>query len=303
MMPSPATEDTPGLAFKFKSTDSGATMATSARGFDSKGRSVHARWKPDPAAHTDTRGVIIMTQPMRDTSAETLRFSHGDTALGTIIVAESVRGVTALFIGDDRMKLLRDLKDAFPSAEAVFDPAGLRPTIAGAVALVNAPHRGTDLQLDLRGSDIEVAVWNALQRTYLWRYCQRPADGRVSAGGGCRLRGEPYRRRRPLSSRRESRWLDFRVPLGRASQAPADQHGRSGAMELDLRMSRATDSAARAGSAITIEARVESVDWVNVHADLDAQGWAIAPKLLSGAEADFLSGLYHQEHCFRSRII
>jgi len=74
-------------------------------------------------------------------------------------------------------------------------------------------------------------------------------------------------------------------------------------MELDLRMSRATDSAARAGSAITIEARVESVDWVNVHADLDAQGWAIAPKLLSGAEADFLSGLYHQEHCFRSRII
>ena len=69
-----------------------------------------------------------MTQPMRDTSAETLRFSHGDTALGTIIVAESVRGVTALFIGDDRMKLLRDLKDAFPSAEAVFDPAGLRPT-------------------------------------------------------------------------------------------------------------------------------------------------------------------------------
>jgi AraC family transcriptional regulator of adaptative response/methylated-DNA-[protein]-cysteine methyltransferase len=105
-----------------------------------------------------------MTQPMRDTSAETLRFSHGDTALGTIIVAESVRGVTALFIGDDRMKLLRDLKDAFPSAEAVFDPAGLRPTIAGAVALVNAPHRGTDLQLDLRGSDIQVAVWNALQR-------------------------------------------------------------------------------------------------------------------------------------------
>lgn len=74
-------------------------------------------------------------------------------------------------------------------------------------------------------------------------------------------------------------------------------------MELDLRMSRVTDSAARAGSAITIEARVESADWVNVHAGLDAQGWAIAPKLLSGADADFLSGLYHQEHCFRSRII
>ena len=43
-----------------------------------------------------------------------LRFAYGDTTLGTILVATSARGVAALFIGDDRTKLLRDLKDIFP---------------------------------------------------------------------------------------------------------------------------------------------------------------------------------------------
>ncbi len=94
---------------------------------------------------------------------ETLRFGYGDTALGTIVVANSKRGTTALFIGEDRAKLLRDLKDAFPEAELVLDQRGLAQTIAKAVALVDAPRTPTDLALDLCGSPVEVAVWRALQ--------------------------------------------------------------------------------------------------------------------------------------------
>ena len=94
---------------------------------------------------------------------ETLRFGYGNTALGTIVVAESTRGIVALFIGDDRAKLLRDMKDTFPEAAFVLDQTGLAQTVAKAVALVDAPHLGTDLMLDLRGSPVEVAVWKALQ--------------------------------------------------------------------------------------------------------------------------------------------
>jgi AraC family transcriptional regulator of adaptative response/methylated-DNA-[protein]-cysteine methyltransferase len=105
-----------------------------------------------------------MTPQISDTPApETLRFGYGDTILGTIVVAESARGVVALFIGDDRAKLLRDLQDAFPGTAFVLDEAGLAPTIAKAVALVEAPHRGTDLPLDLHGSPVEMAVWDALR--------------------------------------------------------------------------------------------------------------------------------------------
>src|SRR5215469_15084518 len=53
----------------------------------------------------------------------------------------------------------------------------------------------------------------------------------------------------------------------------------------------------------TIQERVGAVDWNQVHADLDGQGWAIVPRLLTEAEADAIAALYKQEHGFRSRII
>lgn len=95
--------------------------------------------------------------------AETLRFGYGETALGTLLAAESDRGVAAIFLGDDRAKLLRDLKVAFPGTELVADAVRLSATVAQAVALVDGPHQGTDLPLDLRGSALELAVWEALR--------------------------------------------------------------------------------------------------------------------------------------------
>jgi AraC family transcriptional regulator of adaptative response/methylated-DNA-[protein]-cysteine methyltransferase len=110
------------------------------------------------------RNSSVMTMPILDTTEpETLRFGYGDTTLGAIVVAESLRGVVALFIGDDRAKLLLDLKHAFPGVKLVLDQAGLAQSVAKAVALVDAPHLGTDLPLDLRGSPVELAVWHALQ--------------------------------------------------------------------------------------------------------------------------------------------
>jgi AraC family transcriptional regulator, regulatory protein of adaptative response / methylated-DNA-[protein]-cysteine methyltransferase len=107
--------------------------------------------------------AIMTTQTFDASKPETLRFGYGDTFLGTIVVAKSKRGVVALFIGDDREKLLRDLKGAFPEAEFVFDQPGLAQTIAKAAALVDAPQFGAKLTLDLRGSLVEMAVWKALQ--------------------------------------------------------------------------------------------------------------------------------------------
>jgi AraC family transcriptional regulator of adaptative response/methylated-DNA-[protein]-cysteine methyltransferase len=105
-----------------------------------------------------------MTQQLTDASEpEALRFGYGETALGIILAAESARGVIALFIGDDRGTLLRDLQDAFPEAKCVLDERGLVQPIAKATALIDAPYLGTDLRLDLRGSPTEVAVWHALQ--------------------------------------------------------------------------------------------------------------------------------------------
>jgi AraC family transcriptional regulator of adaptative response/methylated-DNA-[protein]-cysteine methyltransferase len=96
-------------------------------------------------------------------SPDTLRFGYGDTGLGTVLVAESDRGVAAIFLGDDRARLLRDLEDAFPNVALTHDETGLQETISNVAALVGAPHLGTDLRLDLRGAPLEIAIWEALR--------------------------------------------------------------------------------------------------------------------------------------------
>jgi AraC family transcriptional regulator, regulatory protein of adaptative response / methylated-DNA-[protein]-cysteine methyltransferase len=100
----------------------------------------------------------VLTEPV-----ETLRFGYGETRIGTAIVAESHQGVAAIFLGEDRGKLRRDLDEAFVAARLVEDQAGLAGTIAEVVALVDAPHLGSMLPLDMRGSALERAVWTALR--------------------------------------------------------------------------------------------------------------------------------------------
>jgi hypothetical protein len=50
-------------------------------------------------------------------------------------------------------------------------------------------------------------------------------------------------------------------------------------------------------------ARTDAIDWPRVSADLDAQGWAVLPRLLSGAECEATAGLYDRGEGFRSQVI
>lgn len=79
-------------------------------------------------------------------------------------------------------------------------------------------------------------------------------------------------------------------------------------MSAALRKTKADDGNAfpEAGSGVSsaaLQDRVDGVPWSKVHADLDAQGWAVVPKLLTYGEADLIAGLYHQEQGFRSHVI
>jgi AraC family transcriptional regulator of adaptative response/methylated-DNA-[protein]-cysteine methyltransferase len=79
------------------------------------------------------------------------------------LVAQSDRGIATIFLGDDRAKLRRDLGEAVSEGRLVEDDAGLTETISKVVALVAAAHLGSTFPLDLRGSELERAVWTALQ--------------------------------------------------------------------------------------------------------------------------------------------
>lgn len=48
---------------------------------------------------------------------------------------------------------------------------------------------------------------------------------------------------------------------------------------------------------------IEAIDWQVASADLDAQGWAILPKLLSTQACDATAGLYDTAEHFRSHVV
>ena len=49
--------------------------------------------------------------------------------------------------------------------------------------------------------------------------------------------------------------------------------------------------------------RLEAIDWQAISSDLDAQGWAVIPKLISAKECDALANLYQKDEAFRSKIV
>ncbi|MCL6739688.1 2OG-Fe(II) oxygenase [Sphingomonas sp. RB56-2] len=56
-------------------------------------------------------------------------------------------------------------------------------------------------------------------------------------------------------------------------------------------------------SSPSIVERVAAVDWDNVYASLDRQGWAVLPGLLSGGECEATSALYGPGETFRGHVV
>ena len=88
----------------------------------------------------------------------------GDCSLGAILVAQSERGVCAILLGDDPDVLTRDLQDRFPRANLTGGDAAFGRLVSTVVGFVEAPGRGLNLPLDIRGTAFQQLVWQALQR-------------------------------------------------------------------------------------------------------------------------------------------
>ena len=92
-----------------------------------------------------------------------IRFAIGKCSLGSILVAQSERGVCAILLGDDPDALARDLQDRFPNATLVGGDRSYEQLVAQVVGFVEAPALGLDLPLDVRGTAFQQRVWRALR--------------------------------------------------------------------------------------------------------------------------------------------
>jgi AraC family transcriptional regulator, regulatory protein of adaptative response / methylated-DNA-[protein]-cysteine methyltransferase len=92
-----------------------------------------------------------------------IRFAVGECSLGSILVAATGRGVCAISFGDDPDALVRDLQDRFPRAELIGGDHDFERVVAQVVGFVEAPTKGLDLPLDIRGTAFQQRVWKALR--------------------------------------------------------------------------------------------------------------------------------------------
>lgn len=92
-----------------------------------------------------------------------IRFAVGECSLGSILVAQSARGVCAIMLGDDPDALVRDLQKRFSRATLVGGDPSFEQLVARVVGFVEAPRLGLNLPLDVRGTAFQQRVWQALR--------------------------------------------------------------------------------------------------------------------------------------------
>ncbi|NIJ33784.1 methylated-DNA--[protein]-cysteine S-methyltransferase [Sphingomonas oligoaromativorans] len=100
---------------------------------------------------------------MPGAATATLSYAVEETAIGQILVARSAQGVCAILIGTDRDELEVDLAARFPGANLTPDESLVHDDLAKVTHFVDKPADGLDLWLDMRGTDFQRRVWEALR--------------------------------------------------------------------------------------------------------------------------------------------
>jgi AraC family transcriptional regulator of adaptative response/methylated-DNA-[protein]-cysteine methyltransferase len=131
------------------------TNAIYEAGFNSSGR-----------FYEKSNNVLGMTpSQFRAGGADTdIFFALAECSLGSILVAQSKKGVCSILIGDDPIALIRDLQDQLPKANLIGDEPRFEDGVAKVVGLIEQPGIGLDLPLDIRGTAFQQRVWKALQQ-------------------------------------------------------------------------------------------------------------------------------------------
>lgn len=93
-----------------------------------------------------------------------IHFAIGECSLGLILVAWSERGICAIFLGDDPDVLTRHLRNRFPHSKLIGGDAGFERLVSRVMSFVETPSLGLDLPLDVRGTEFQQRVWQALRK-------------------------------------------------------------------------------------------------------------------------------------------
>jgi AraC family transcriptional regulator, regulatory protein of adaptative response / methylated-DNA-[protein]-cysteine methyltransferase len=90
----------------------------------------------------------------------TIRWTVAETALGSILLAATDKGICRLSFDEDESELHR----RFPNANIEAGEEALNHLVAGAIAAVERPAQMPSLPLDIQGTGFQQAVWAELMK-------------------------------------------------------------------------------------------------------------------------------------------
>jgi AraC family transcriptional regulator of adaptative response/methylated-DNA-[protein]-cysteine methyltransferase len=116
--------------------------------------------------YESSNGILGMTPSRyrRGGAGTDIHFAVGQCSLGSILVAQTQKGVCSILLGDDPGQLLRDLEKQFPNANLIGAASGYEKLVAQVVGLIEQPGLGFQLPLDIRGTAFQQRVWKALRQ-------------------------------------------------------------------------------------------------------------------------------------------
>jgi AraC family transcriptional regulator, regulatory protein of adaptative response / methylated-DNA-[protein]-cysteine methyltransferase len=130
---------------------------------------------PTATTHTQQRDTRTGARPgkgrspeerddVRPSAAEVIHFAIIECSLGALVMAQSAKGIIAVLLGDDRDELRQELQRRFPAVALVAGDAKVEARAREVSAFLESPARGLHVPLDMRGTDFQRTVWEALRR-------------------------------------------------------------------------------------------------------------------------------------------
>ncbi|WP_283778054.1 bifunctional transcriptional activator/DNA repair enzyme AdaA [Proteus faecis] len=114
--------------------------------------------------YENAKAILGMTPTNWRTGGKNIAifFAIAQCSLGSILVAQSEKGICAIMLGDDAELLLDDLQKQFPLAELIGANEEFEQIIAQVIGFIELPKQPLSLPLDIQGTVFQQKVWRAL---------------------------------------------------------------------------------------------------------------------------------------------
>jgi len=114
------------------------------------------------ADHSEAGAADVLIPLIR--AAATIGFAIAPCSLGFVIIAVSEQLIRSIMVGDDPEMLMSDLQNQFPNHAIELNENDDDGLVAKVVDLIERPDKALELPLDIRGTDFQMRVWDALQQ-------------------------------------------------------------------------------------------------------------------------------------------